>query len=576
MDGNGCVSGTTSTITVNPLPVLTISPDMTVCPLEVTTLTAGGAATYTWSPNIFLNNNYTSTVISNPSVTTTYTIDGLSAAACSNSTVMTIAVVNSLVINANAVTPTICPSGSTSLTASGATSYTWSPSLTLNSANGSDVIASPQTSTTYTVIGATSTCTNSAEVVVTLTLNPSITIVSSPSVICSGSSSTLTANGASSYTWSPVTTLSSANGSSVNANPNTTTVYNISGTSLLGCISSTTTTLAVIATPTISTIANPLTICAGQTSTLSAFGAANYSWSPTGNLTNINGSSTIATPLLTSTYNVIGSNGIAPFICVSTNTVQIVVIPNPTVMPSPQVIICEGQSTTIFATGGTTYSWSPTTGISNSHDSITFVSPVGSGSFIYTVTASTNNCSSTATVEILVNPLPIINAGSDTTINIDNSVVLFGTGDTQIGFLSPNGIPLSCNYCYSITVNPQNNTCYVLEGISALGCRSTDEVCITVTKDWDVFIPNAFTPDGDVINELFIPVGYGIDKIQLTIFDRWGHQVFKSNGDTIGWDGKKKGELCEQGVYIYQAEITAMSGVKLRKTGHLTLLSKVK
>ncbi len=115
-----------------------------------------------------------------------------------------------------------------------------------------------------------------------------------------------------------------------------------------------------------------------------------------------------------------------------------------------------------------------------------------------------------------------------------------------------------------------------MEGVSAAGCRNIDEVCVTVTKDWDVFIPNAFTPNGDVNNESFAPVGYGIDKIQLQIFDRWGHLIFKGEGQSVGWDGTNKGKLCEQGVYIYKAEITAMSGEKRYKTGHVTLLGKTK
>ncbi|MCF8424594.1 MAG: gliding motility-associated C-terminal domain-containing protein, partial [Bacteroidia bacterium] len=575
-DVNGCISSTTATITVNPVPNMTISPNMTVCPLAATTLSVGGASTYTWSPNIFLNNANTANVISTPSVTTTYTVDGLSAAACSNTIVMTLFVNNSLVVNASATNPTICPLGTTSLTASGATTYTWSPSLTLSSANGSVVTASPPTSTTYTVIGATSTCTNSAQVLVTITSNPTISVVSSPSIICNGSLTSLTASGAQTYTWSPAATLSSANGSNVNANPITTTVYSVSGTNAFGCLSSTTATLSVVSTPTISAIANPSSICAGQTSTLSAFGASNYTWSPASTLSNPNISSTIATPALSTIYNVIGSTGTASFLCTSSNTVQVTILPVPTITVSPQIVICEGQSSTIYAVGANTYTWSPTIGLTNPYAASTNLSPNGSGTFIYNVTAVNINCAATETVEVIVNPLPIINAGSDTTINVDNSLVLYGTGNTNVGFLSTDGTQLSCNYCYSLTVNPQNTTCYTLEGISNFGCRTTDDICVTVTKDWDVFIPNAFTPNGDKNNELFIPVGYGITEIRLTIFDRWGNLVFKSNGDTIGWDGKKNGQLCEQGVYVYQAEVLSISGTNLKKTGHVTLLSRVK
>ena len=579
MDANGCINGTITAITVNPLPTITVSPDMTVCPLSANTLTASGASSYTWTPNIFLNNNLGANIICTPSVTTTYTIDGTSAASCTNTAVMTIAVANTVVVNALAgatPTTTICPLGSATLSASGATSYTWTPSLTLSSANGASVTAAPATSTTYTVIGSTSTCTNSAEVVVTLTVNPTLTVTPSPSVICSGSSSALTANGASTYTWSPSATLSSANGAVVNANPNTTAVYNITGASPLGCLGSTTTTVTVVPTPTLNVTSSPGVICANSSSTLSASGATNYTWSPSASLSSPNSNTTVATPPLTTTFTVIGSNGITQ-LCLDTKTVQVTVIPNPTLTPSPGVPICEGSSTLIYATGANTYTWSPTTGVSHIHDSTTSVRPPLPGVYIYTVTGTTNNCTGTATVEITVNALPIIDAGLDSTINIDETITLIASGDTQVGFINAStGVPFDCNYCPTVTVNPQENTCYTIEGISSFGCRNTDVVCITVTKDWDVFIPNAFTPNGDINNEVFAPKGYGIDKIRLAIFDRWGHQLFNEEGQTVGWDGSYKGKICEQGVYIFKLEVTAMSGEKRYKTGHVTLLGKVK
>jgi gliding motility-associated-like protein len=577
IDANGCINATVTAIAVNPLPTLLTSANSTVCPLSSNTLTVGGAASYTWTPNIYLNTNTSSTVICTPSVTTTYTIDATSIDGCTNSTSLTIVVNNTVVVNATASTPTICPLGSTSLNATGATTYTWSPALNLNTANGATVTSSTPITETYTVIGVTGTCTNSAQVVVTVTTNPVVNIAATPSIICSGSSANLTASGASSYTWTPTSTLGSSSGASVTATPNTTTTYSIIGTSALGCIGTSTTSIIVIPTPTISTFGNPLTICAGRTTTLSAVGATNYTWSPSGSVNNLNSSITTANPVLTTTYTAIGTNGVAPNLCSSSSTLQILVIQNPTITAAPKQIICEGQTTLIYANGATNYTWSPSSGVDDINDSTTYINPVGSGVFIYTVTGSNNNCTSTATVEVLVNPLPIVNAGVDTTINIDNTVTLIGIGNTSVGFINASdGTPFSCNYCPTVTVNPQNSTCYTLEGINEFGCRATDVVCVTVTKDWSVFIPNAFTPNGDIHNEVFIPMGYAIDEIKLTIYDRWGHVVFKSNDTVIGWDGTKNGKICEQGVYVYQAEITAMSGEKVIRTGHVTLLGKTK
>jgi gliding motility-associated-like protein len=374
--------------------------------------------------------------------------------------------------------------------------------------------------------------------------------------------------------------LSAANGSTVAANPTSNQSYTVVGTSTLGCVGTATTDLTVVPTPTITTSANPLTICSGKTSTITANGATNYTWSPSGSVSSVNSNTTEANPVQTTTYTVIGTNGTAPYLCTSSNTIQVVAIPNPTVIAGAAQIICEGSHAALYAIGANTYTWSPSTGVLHVHDSTTNVIPPGPGVFVYTVTGvSSNNCSSTATLQVTVNPLPTVYAGEDTTINIDHTVTLLGSGlnYVQLGFISASdGTPFTCNYCPTATVNPQNNTCYTLEGISSFGCKNTDVVCVTVTKDWDVFIPNAFTPNGDVNNEIFIPMGYAIAEIKLSIFDRWGHEIFKSHDDVIGWNGTTKGRLCEQGVYVYVADITAMSGEKLRKVGHVTLLGKTK
>jgi gliding motility-associated-like protein len=127
-----------------------------------------------------------------------------------------------------------------------------------------------------------------------------------------------------------------------------------------------------------------------------------------------------------------------------------------------------------------------------------------------------------------------------------------------------------------VEVNPKETTCYTLKGESEFGCVAYDEVCINVTKDWNVYIPNAFSPNDDSDNDVFIPVGYGLSDIKLYIFDRWGELIFMSNNRIIGWDGTLKDSKCKQDVYVYKAEIKTITGIKIFRTGHVTLLSNIK
>lgn len=577
-NATGCAGTTTVMVTVTPNPTITLTPNATVCPNSSNSLTASGAASYTWSPNVFLGGSqFSSTVISTPTTSITYTVTGLSGI-CTSSAAVTLVVSNTVVVNATTATPTICPLGSATLTASGATNYTWTPTITLNTANGGTVTATPPSSETYTVIGATGTCTNSAQVVVTVTVNPTMN-VPALTPICNGETSTITASGASTYSWVPATSLSATTGSTVNASPGATTIYTVTGTSALGCKSFTTVTLNVIPIPTLSIISGSLSICEGDNTSLTASGSAtsSYTWSasPSGPMSGINTNPVTVTPTVTTTYTVIGTNGVLPKVCASSQQVTIIVIPRSKAVAPGPIQMCFGSSTIIGASGGNTYSWSPPTGLSNPTDSVTFASP--QASTIYTVTVSNNGqCPGTTTLSVIVNPLPYVYAGRDTTVNIDETLTLNGTGDVDVGFLAPTSTPLNCNFCNSVIVNPQESTCYVLMGTNQFGCLNTDTVCVTVTRDWDVFIPNAFTPNADNTNDVFIPVGYGLSEISLTIFNRWGTVIFKSNGETIGWDGTTKGKICEQGVYVYQAEILTMAGNRVKRTGHVTLLPKIR
>ncbi len=576
----GCIGTATTSIVMGGTLTVNVSPNFTVCPNTAHTFTASGVATsYTWTPNVFLNTNSGGTVISTPSITTTYTVDGASGA-CTGSNTVSIIVQNTVVVTASANSATICPLKSATLTAIGATSYAWSPAITLNSSSGSSVIATPPSSTTYTVIGSTGTCTNSALVVITVTTTPVLTISTSPS-ICAGGLAALSVSGSNTYTWSPAAGLNTTSGANVNANPNTTTTYSVNSTSLLGCTSSTIVSVNVTPIPSLTLTSNPSTICSGSTTALAAFGSSTgtYAWSPSASLSSANGANVTASPVNSTTYTVIGSNGINP-VCSSSKTIAVNVLPIIIVKTATTQAVCLGNSVILEAHGGNTYQWSPATGVTNVFDSITSAIPNASG--IYTVTVSNNGlCPRTGVVQVTILPLPSVNAGKDSTINIDEEIVLVGTSNVPVGYFGflplPDGIPLNCNLCPKVTVHPLENTCYVIQAQDQFtGCKNWDTVCITITKDWNIYIPNAFTPNGDIDNEYFIPKGYGLAKINLTIFDRWGAQIFKENETKLGWDGSHKGKLCQEGVYIYQVEATSLGGNKFRKTGHVTLLSRVK
>ena len=251
---NSCtVSGTYAT---NPLPSVSISTALTnsYCAYSPTTVTlsATGASTYTWSANAGGGTASTATVM--PSSTTSYTVTGTSAAGCQNTATTTITVVPTPTISVTASPTVICQGASSTLTASGANSYTWDPSGSLSSSTGATVTATPTANTTYTITGAVSTCT--ATGTITLNVNQSSTISMAAATygactyaapgntsICAGASITFTATSGgalSSYTWTP----GPITGSVVTVTPTVTTTYTVSGTGS-GCPGSNTITVTV-------------------------------------------------------------------------------------------------------------------------------------------------------------------------------------------------------------------------------------------------------------------------------------------------------------------------------------------
>ncbi|MBK6275251.1 MAG: hypothetical protein IPF58_11420 [Saprospirales bacterium] len=374
---NGCTGTAVATVTVKPKPIVTVN-SPSICDGQTATLTANGATTYTWTGGLSGNPATTGALSSNQTYTVTGTTNG-----CTGTAVATVTVKPKPVVSVNS--PSICDGKTATLTAAGATTYTWTGGLTGNPATTLALNAN----TSYTVTGTTNGCTGTAVATVTVKPNPIVT-VNSPS-ICNGQTAILTAGGATTYTWTgglsgnPATTLALS----------TNTNYTVTGTTN-GCIGTAIATVTVKPNPTV-TVNSPF-ICTNQTATLTANGATTYTW--TGGLV---GNPATTNPLpSTATFTVTGTtNG-----CTGTATSTVTVKPNLTInVNSPN--ICDGQSTTLTASGGTTYTWTgglpPNASVSTG---------VLSSTQIYTVTGTTNGCTGTAIATVTVTPNPIVTINS--------------------------------------------------------------------------------------------------------------------------------------------------------------------
>jgi hypothetical protein len=337
-------------------------------------ITSTGGLTYIWQPGTLTGDQVTVTPASTGP--NTFTVTATDPNGCTGTATVTVSV-NPL--NAIAVTAgqnTLCAGQSTTLTATGAQTYTWAPASGLSSTTGSSVTANPTSTTTYTVTGTDANGCTATQATITLTVNTpaALSATAAQPTLCVGQSTTLTATGGQTYTWAPATGLSSTTGNTVTANPATTTTYTVTGTDANGCT-------ATQATVTISV--NPLnqivvsgitTICLGQSTTLTATGAQTYTWVPATGLSSTTGNTVTANPTSSTTYTVTGTDANG---CTATQATVIVSVNplNAIAVTAGQNTLCAGQSTTLTATGAQTYTWAPATGLSSTTGSSVTANP---------------------------------------------------------------------------------------------------------------------------------------------------------------------------------------------------------
>jgi len=559
VSGGSCTPVTDSvTITVNPLPVLSITPNITtICSGSSDTLVATGATSYTWSPSTGLNVTTGSTVIANPSLTTTYTLTGTSAGCTSTDSVL-VNVTSGIVAEAGADTA-LCIGDSIILNASGGTSYSWSPAAGLSCTNCANPMASPASTTVYTVAVSSGTCLPAIDSMTITVYALPVAHAGVDDTICSGDSITLSASGGLSYSWSPATGLSCTNCANPQATPTVTTNYIVTAFNANGCAGKDTVVITVLPGITANAGSDD-TICLGSNTNLSASGGTTYQWSPAAGLSCTNCQNPVANPITTTTYTVTVSNGI----CSANDMVTITVNALPVASITGDTLICSGTSTTLTAHGGTTYLW-------NTAAATQSITVYPSSITSYTVTVSTGGCSSTAGITVTLLPIPIANAGSDTTIHIGTSAQLNGSGGNNYSW-SPI-TDLSCADCPDPIATPSSTTSYILIVTDMNGCTDADTVTVFVDENCgDVFVPNAFSPNGDLENDVLFVRGNCIKNMKLLIYDRWGEKVFESTEKNSGWDGKYQGSPMNPGVFVYELNATMIDGKTIKLHGNITLM----
>jgi PKD repeat protein len=344
-----------------------------------------------------------------------------------------------------------------------------------------------------------------------------------------------------------------------------------------GCFDTVVKQLPVYATPLLAQMADR-TICAGTSTRLTTSGATRYSWEPATGLSCTDCANPIATPQSTTNYRVkgFGAEG-----CFSEDTVLVKVIPPFTLKSSGNDTLCIGESVALNVSGASTYTWTPAIGLS----STTIPNPIANPSVTtrYRVIGrDENSCfADTAFIEIAVGNYSTISLGPDLTLPTGTEQVLTSVvtnGPVKTWQWSPS-TNLSCNYCPAPVATIKNDITYVVNIQNIYGCAASDTLSFkTFCENAQVFIPNAFTPDGDGVNDKLIVRAKGIARVKFfRVFNRWGDLVFERNNFTPNdinnsWDGKVRGVIGGPEVFVYTAEVICDNGATYVYKGNVSII----
>lgn len=326
----------------------------------------------------------------------------------------------------------------------------------------------------------------------------------------------------------------------------------------------------------IATLVNPLTvnnatICESEIAELIVSGGTTYTWTPSLGLSSNSGSIVSSSPNQTTTYTItsIDTNG-----CIINASSTVNVIATTNTLSVNNAEICEGEIAELNVSGGTTYTWTPSTGLSSNTGSNITASP--NQTTVYTVSSIiSNGCvsetTSTVTVYNIINDINF----NIIQIPLESEVILTAcpanysyTWTTPEGLIS-NTNPL--NYQFS---KEEGILQFLIETENEFGCLYSETIEIKISTDLIVYIPNTFTPDGNEFNNTFKPiVSNNVDSEAYTflIFNRWGELIFESKDPNIGWDGTYLGLIVQSGVYTWIVKLKNQTDIK-EINGHVNLL----
>ncbi|MBL7740053.1 MAG: gliding motility-associated C-terminal domain-containing protein [Chitinophagaceae bacterium] len=387
--------------------------------------------------------------------------------------------------------------------------------------------------------------------------------------VCEGIPVQLNTTGATTYSWTPSAGLSSTTIANPVATPATTTQYVVTGINANGCTEDDSVTITISPKPVI-TITPATTICRNTTIQLSATGGGTYAWTPPATLSDPAIANPVASPAGNTKYyvTVTGANT-----CTNIDSVTISIHPDPVFTISNPATICDKETIQLLASGGDSYTWQPDPSLTSTNIANPVATPSATTTYSVLITESTCNNSATLQTTVTVNPLPDVQATSSNDIDCSNDRSQLNATGAATYIWTPSAT-LSNSGIANPVATPASNTKYIVEGTDINGCVNYDSVVVNflAINASGYHMPNAFTPNGDGLNDCYGIRYWGvIQELEFSIYNRWGERIFFTKDPDACWDGTYKGEAQDTGVYVFMIKAKTLCGDTFKK-GLFTLV----
>jgi gliding motility-associated-like protein len=486
------------------------------------------------------------------------------------------------------ITPdtTVCAGTSFQIRTSGTAGlvYNWLPSATVSSPTAAQPLVTPSINTVYTVTATLplSGCTPLVRTLNVSILNVGLSVITPDTAICIGRSIRIQTVGSSglTYSWMPTAALDNPTSNNPLASPASTTTYTVTAATPDGsCKESRQITITVI-DPKILVSPSNYGVCPGATVKFSVSGDAGltYSWLPSSWLDDPTLMEPTATGIMPMTYTVTATT--PGSLCQVKGTVSLVVYPEVNAFAEQISTTCIGQPVLLnaFPKGKEfTYSWTGPASFTSviESPSVKKALPINEGIYTLTVTNTLTGCVGADTLFVSVgnDSFTLRNVTPDQTITIGSGIRL-NAENAVLYTWTPNDGTIDNPNINNPFVSPKTRTHYMVTAVGANGCIDTAGVTIDVVDNNDLFIPSAFTPNGDGLNDIFrIKHGVSVMVAELRVFNRWGQAVFTTSDAAItGWDGTQNGIPADIGTYQYLVFMSGSDGKQIVRSGTVDLI----